>query len=95
MITDQIAAEAAKTILRNLDRATYKQDWLTGVIQSAIEKAERVGYNMGLRAAKGGTCHLCDLPFTELVEHYKSAHPRSTDERGSYGASVSRNTTMK
>jgi hypothetical protein len=23
-----------------------------------------------------GTCHLCDLPFTNLIEHYQAAHPK-------------------
>ena len=37
------AREAAKTIQRNYDRATYKLDWLTGVIQDAINAAQPVG----------------------------------------------------
>lgn len=39
----EIAQEAAKTIQRNYDRATYKLDWITGVIQDAITAALAAG----------------------------------------------------
>lgn len=46
----------------------------TAIIQDALDQA--------VKASKTGTCHLCGLPFTELVEHYKCAHPKQAKAGG-------------
>ena len=60
----QLAEEAAMAVSKVVTLEERER-----IIQSAIEKA--------VAQDRRGDCHLCKLPFTNLVEHYAAAHPRA------------------
>lgn len=66
--------DTVKRAIRILNGVCYG-DKVNAQLNAAISIVLRQLENYG-----SGECHLCNLPFTNLIEHYKAAHPQRTKQ---------------
>jgi hypothetical protein len=76
---DSAIAIPYKTKVEYLEKREQLFSKLILIIRSAIDKGIQAwlcGEESRAAQPQGGDCHLCNLPFTNLLEHYKAAHPK-------------------